>query len=164
MSEQVLSSNDTVLRRYSGYTMKRAFNAIQTDVNASLAPMGLRMVTFSALAVVAENPGLPQSKLAEVLMIERPNLVAIVEELERSEWITRDKSPTDRRAYQLRCTIAGKRLYEDAVLAVEAHDARMTAGLSKEEVASMKSALQRIEANGGIRKGGIDVKSNVSGA
>lgn len=164
MSERCSSTKDTALRQYSGYTMKRAFNAIQADVNATLAPMGLRMVTFSALAVIADNPGLAQSKLAEVLMIERPNLVVVVDELERSDWITRDRSPTDRRAYQLRCTLAGQQLYATAKLAVQDHDARMTAGLNQEEIVALNSALQRIEANGSQRKGGIDVKSNVSGA
>ena len=73
--------SDATLRSFFGYNMKRAFNTVQTDVNRALAPFGLRMVTFSALVIIVDNPGLRQSQLADVLSIERPNLVLIVDDL-----------------------------------------------------------------------------------
>lgn len=136
---------DATLRGFSGYNMKRAFNAIQADVNRALAPLGLRMLTFSALVVVVDNPGLRQSQLAGVLSIERPNLVLVVDELERAGLITRDPAPTDRRAYALNPTAEGRALCDRALAAVRDHDDRMTGGLSEEERAALIRALQRIE-------------------
>lgn len=146
-----MQAPDRSLRAFSGYTMKRAFNAIQADVNVTLHPFGLRMVTFSALLVVTDNPRLRQSDLAEALMIERPNLVLILDELERADLITRDRAPGDRRAYELRATLKGRRLCDKAHAAVAAHDARMTAGLSGQERQALIAALGRIEANGSGR-------------
>lgn len=141
-------TGDSTLRRYAGYGMKRAFNAIQADVNAALAPLGLRMITFSTLAVIAENPGLRQSVLAEILAMERPNLVVVVDELERAELISRQRPPEDRRAYALRVTLAGQRLLDKALAAVDAHERRMTAGLTEEERQALIRALARVERNG----------------
>ncbi len=143
MEKQVIS--DTSLRCFAGYALKRAFNSVQADVNATLAPLGLRMLSFSALAVIAENPGLRQSQLAGALSIERPNLVIVLDDLEQRGLIVRDRVPSDRRAYALRLTDDGGRVYQLAASAVQAHDARMTSGLSKVERLAMIDALRRIE-------------------
>ena len=137
---------DATLRRFSGYNMKRAFNTVQTDVNRVLAPFGLRMVTFSALVIIVDNPGLRQSQLADALSVERPNLVLIVDDLERRGLISRNPSPKDRRAYALNPTDDGAKLYRAAVAAVGDHDAWITRHLSDAERATLIPVLQRIEA------------------
>lgn len=139
-------ASDATLRQFSGYAMKRAFNAVQADLNAALAPHGLRMLTFSALVIVVDNSGLRQSQLADALAIERPNLVLVVDELERAGLILRNPAPGDRRAYALTATAAGRRLYAKAVAAVGAHEARMTRALNDAERAALRAALGRIEA------------------
>lgn len=136
---------DFTLRGYCGYLMKRAFQTIRGDVTAALAPLDLRMVTFSALVVIRDVPGLRQSQLAEVLMIERPNLVVILDELERRDLITRDRVPEDRRAYALSVTEAGQALCAQALNAVDAHEARMMAVLTMAEREALLNALQKIE-------------------
>lgn len=140
--------SDATLRQFTGYSMKRAFIVVQADVNAVLEPFGLRMVTYSALAIVGDNPGLSQSQLALALAIERPNLVVIVDELEGRELISRDRVPTDRRTYALRLTADGARLLAQATEAVRGHEARMTARLSPQEEAALVSALKKIESSG----------------
>ena len=140
--------NDGPLRQFVGYGMKRAFAAVQSDVNATLAPFGLRMLTFSALAAIGGTMRLRQSDLAESLAIERPNLVVILDELERADLIIRERARDDRRAYELALTLRGRRLMAKATAAVMEHDNRMTQGLSDDERTVMLRALARIEANG----------------
>ena len=139
---------DAPLRDFTGYALKRAFNAMQADLNATLTRFDLRMITFSALAVIASNPGLRQSQLAETLSIERPNLVLILDELERRGLVTRDRTPNDRRAYALNATLEGQRLYAGALTAVREHEMRVTAGFTDDERTVLMTALHRIEANG----------------
>ena len=143
-----MGAPDETLRGFIGYGLKRAFNAIQADVNTTLAPLGLRMITFSALTVIRDAPGIRAAGLAAVLGLERPNLVLVLDDLERAELITRTRARDDRRAYELRATPAGRRLAERAAAAVGAHDDRMTAGLSEEERQALHRALARIEQNG----------------
>ncbi len=139
---------DNALRSFAGYTMKRAFNAIKADVTAALKPHGLRMVTFSALSVIDENPGLRQSQLALALAIERPNLVVLLDELEGAGLIARERVPEDRRAYALRPTEAGRAVLNAATEDVRRHDARMTAALTAEERAGLIAMLRGIERAG----------------
>ncbi|WP_146344499.1 MarR family winged helix-turn-helix transcriptional regulator [Falsiphaeobacter marinintestinus] len=117
--------SDATLREFAGYHMKRAFNVIQADVNRTLKPFELRMVTFSTLTLIVDNPGLRQAQLADALAVERPNLVVIIDELERRDLIVRNRVPTDRRAYALNATLTGHRLHGQALAAVRGHEARM---------------------------------------
>ena len=139
------SIDDSSLRIFFGYRMKRCFNVIQADLVRALKPLELRMLTFTALALIVENPGLRQSQLAEAMEMERPNLVTIVEELVRRGLVTRDRVPTDRRAYSLEATGEGRQLCAEAVAAVERHEAVLLAGLDAEMRASAVEAMQRIE-------------------
>ena len=146
------AATDSGLRAFAGYAMKRAFNAIRADVTATLAPFGLRMVTFSALSVIAENPGLRQGQLADALAIERPNLVAIVNELMRAGLVARSRSADDRRAYALTTTAEGRARLGEAAEAVRRHDARMTSGLTDGDRARLIAMLNSIERSGeGLR-------------
>lgn len=140
-----LIAADRTLRQFSGYTMKRAFHVIQSDLNAALAPLGLRMLSFSALVVVVDNPGLRQSQLAEVLAIERPNLVLVIDELERAGLICRNPSPDDRRAYALDPTEEGRALCGTAIHAVQEHEGRVARALAEPERQALIAALLRIE-------------------
>ena len=139
------SASDKTLRQFSGYAMKRAFKAVQADLNAVLTPHGLRMLTFSALVIVVDNAGLRQSQLADALAIERPNLVLVVDELERAGLITRNPAPGDRRAYALTPTEAGRTLCAAALASVQAHEDRMTGALTETERMALNRALHAIE-------------------
>jgi DNA-binding MarR family transcriptional regulator len=147
-----MTAHDATLRGFLGYGLKRAFNAVQSDVNATLGPLGLRMITFSALAVVRDAPGISAAGLAQVLGLERPNLVLILDELEGAGLITRTRARTDRRTHELRATLVGRKLAARAADALAAHEARMTDGLDAGQRAALRAALARIEDNGRHRE------------
>ncbi|SMX27340.1 Transcriptional regulator SlyA [Pelagimonas phthalicica] len=142
--EQPTRVSDETLRRFLGYHMKRAFNVVQADLTATLKPFDLRMLTYTALVLICDNPGLSQTQLAAAMDIERPNLVVIIDELERRELINRTRVPTDRRAYALIPTLAGKRLCEQAVAAVQAHEAKLFVGLDDDMRAAMIETLSKV--------------------
>ena len=149
---------DATLRRFLGYDMKRAFAVIQTDVNAVLAPFGLRMVTFSVLVVIRDNPRLKQTQLADILSIERPNLVLMLDELEKAKAVVRVRAPDDRRAHEISVTLQGRQLCDRALQAVAEHDARMGAGLSDDDRDALHKAMRIIQSNGGT----VDVRGKIS--
>ena len=143
--------SDDTLADLVGYNVKRASNVIQSDLARTLKPLELRMITFSALVMIADNPGLRQSQLADVLAIERPNCVAIIDELEQRILITRLRVPTDRRAYALKVTKAGQQLYKKALRTVKAHENALLDDFSNKEHAQINAAMQLI---GRLRKRG----------
>tara|TARA_R110002012_G_scaffold23615_1_gene80056 strand:- start:1123 stop:1608 length:486 start_codon:yes stop_codon:yes gene_type:complete len=142
-------ASDALLQRFLGYRMKRAFNVVQADLAEALRPFDLRMTSYTALVLIMDNPGLSQSQLAAVMDIERPNLVVLVDELEGRDLIVRERVPTDRRTYALNVTLAGRRLCEKAMAAVERHEEQMFRGLSPEMRSTVAEAMVIIRQAGG---------------
>lgn len=142
---------DKSMRQFVGYNMKRAFNVLHSDLVVTLQPFELRMVTYTALVLVMDNPRLRQSQLADALAVERPNLVIIIDELERRELITRTPVLTDRRANALQITLAGRRLCDKATAALLAHEQKLLGDLDDQARHALLKALSLIEksANGG---------------
>lgn len=136
--------SDTSLQVFLGYHLRRASNALMVDLAKTLEAHGLRMITFTALKLIIENPGLSQSQLAAAMDVERSNLVVIIDELERRDLITRDRVPTDRRAYALNATLKGRQLSEAATKDVITHEAKMLAGLDENTRNMVEQAMARI--------------------
>ncbi|MEJ6390820.1 MarR family winged helix-turn-helix transcriptional regulator [Gymnodinialimonas ulvae] len=139
---------DSELRRLVGYNIQRAHSAVMGAVNRVLTPFGLRRASYSVLSVVVETPGLRQADVADVLAIERPNLVQIVDALERAGWITRRRAEDDGRAYELHPTLAGRAHYTEARGALVAFDGKLTAGLDEPAVWALIDGLNAVEAAG----------------
>ncbi|WP_051610237.1 MarR family winged helix-turn-helix transcriptional regulator [Terasakiella pusilla] len=153
---------DKTLREFMGYNMKRTFNVFHSDLAKVLEPFDLRMVTYSALVLIVDNPGMRQSQLADALAIERPNLVVIVDELERRELILREPSKTDRRAYSLSATLKGKRLCEKASQANRESEARLLSCLDEETKKTVQAALHLIRISSGRGEDETDKKVQVT--
>jgi len=143
------SVSDDALRGFIGYHMKRAMAVLQADLNRALKPFGLRMVSYSALVMIVENPGLRQTQLADALAIERPNLVVILDGLEEAGLITRDKVPADRRAWALNPTLKGRKLADKATAANRVDEARLLKGLPADKRALVIEVMGLIETGRG---------------
>ncbi|MBY4894745.1 MarR family transcriptional regulator [Rhodobacteraceae bacterium N5(2021)] len=143
-----MKERDAELRALVGYGVKRANSALVGGVAQLLGRFDLRRTTFSALSVIANNAGIRQSDLAEVLAIERPNLVQILDEVQRAGWIARARDGADRRVYRLTVTAAGLARLTEAGDALRTYDARLTRGMSAQERTALIAALRRVEENG----------------
>jgi DNA-binding MarR family transcriptional regulator len=137
--------SDRNLRQFTGYNIKRAYITVQIDMRATIATLGLRATTFSALATIVENPDITQTHLGQALSIERSGVVLIVDELENADLITRNKVENDRRSYALRATLKGRRLWDAAVKRMQEHEAHIFADLTAEERDQLTNLLARIE-------------------
>lgn len=127
-----------------GYAMRRKQVAVFADFIATLGELGLRPAQFSVLLLIDRNPGRKQSEIAEALGIQRPNFVAMMEEMDRRGLTRRLTSEADRRSYVLELTAPGRALLERATALVREHEARITRDLSREEVDLLLSLLDRV--------------------
>ncbi|HSF63857.1 MAG TPA: MarR family transcriptional regulator [Paracoccaceae bacterium] len=137
---------DAPLGAFTGYLLKRAFNRVQDDLIRTLEPFGLRMLSFSALLVVARNPDITQTQLGQALSVERSNIAVLLDGLEESGLVTRNPVPGNRRAYALRATLKGRRTADKAAEAVRAHEARLFATLGDDH-AALRATLARFIAD-----------------
>ncbi|WP_394178409.1 MarR family winged helix-turn-helix transcriptional regulator [Yoonia maritima] len=135
---------DRFLQQFTGYRVKRALLVIHEDMAEKLAPLGLRVGTFSPLAVIAANPGISQTRLSDVLHIKRSGVVAVVDELERMGAIERKPVKGDRRTNALSMTAAGRKLWEAAEGVIQAHEDHLFAGLSNQENEQLRNLLTRV--------------------
>jgi len=117
------------------------------EVNKVLAEFGLRRSTYSSLVVIIANPGLNQGQLADALAIERPNVVQIVDQLEKASLVRRERSVEDRRAYALQPTSRGCELGQSATRALERLDVVLRQGLSEQDIEVLHRSLRTIERN-----------------
>ena len=139
---------DRRLREFAGYNLKRASHRMQTQVSRTLAEFDLRTLSFSTLVLIVDNPGLRQSELAACLAVERPNMVAVIDQLESRTLVSRCTHPDDRRAQAISPTAAGRRLCEKALAALHDVEAHVLASLSTREQDTLNRLLQRVESNG----------------
>ncbi|OJU09816.1 MAG: MarR family transcriptional regulator [Caulobacterales bacterium 68-7] len=132
------------LRDQLGFVLRLAQVSAFRDLIEALKPFDLRPTDFSVLTVVAALPGLKQQAVGEALRVQRPNLVAIIDQLEARGLVRRDPSPSDRRSHALRLTAAGESLLKQAKAAQSAHEARLTAALGDADREVVMTALRRI--------------------
>ena len=82
-----------VLNEHLGYFIRRLQVWVFQDFIRTLAPVDIRPAQYSVLVVIAANPGLSQSDLADRLGIERARLVRVLDKLERRGLTQRLASP-----------------------------------------------------------------------
>lgn len=98
-----------------GYNARRA---ALTVIDVFLQRMAIHdfhsVVDFSVASLIAHNPGITSRQLCSVLNILPPNLVGLVNNLEKRGLIQRRPHPSDGRAMGLHPTPEGLKLMEQA--------------------------------------------------
>lgn len=127
-----------------GYNARRAALAVIEVFMARMAPYDLRVVDFSVLSLVTHNPGITSRQLCTALGIQPPNLVAMVNSLEKRKLIARKPHPRDGRAMGLHLTASGSKLMRDAEQTAAALEAEVASRLSASETKTLLRLLQKI--------------------
>ena len=78
-----------------GYPLRRAQIAVFEDFARRFAALDLTPAQYSTLVAIGDNPGRNQSEIAGALGIQRPNFVAVMDELERCGLAERTRSGAD---------------------------------------------------------------------
>lgn len=101
-------------------------NALALQVgNAALATHGLRVRSYSVLALAASEPPPSQRELAEHLRLDPSQVVALVDELQAKGLVDREPDLSDRRAKVVRITAAGRRVFAAAEQDVRSAQSRL---------------------------------------
>jgi DNA-binding MarR family transcriptional regulator len=109
-----------------------------------MAVYGLRPVDFSVLSLITHNAGITSSQLCTTLSILPPNLVGIVQALEKRGLVERHPHPHDGRAMGIHLTPDGRELMQRAENTAQELETRRTARLSPAERKTLIRLLQKI--------------------
>lgn len=127
-----------------GYNARRATLVIMDAFFHQMADYGLRPADFSVLSLITHNPGVTSRQLCTTLSIQPPNLVGMINQLEKRELITRRPHPSDGRAMGLHLTASGHKLMKRAELTASELESAATARLSAAERKQLMQLLRKI--------------------
>ena len=140
----VTEVDTSYLESLMGYNARRAALAIIESFLRHMAVYELRPVDFSVLSLITHNPGITSRQLCSALSILPPNLVGMINALEKRELIARRPHPHDRRATGLHLTEAGQKLMRDAEHTASELEAQASGRLSATERKTLMRLLQKI--------------------
>ncbi len=136
--------DQTFLQRLIGYNLRRAELEMRGRVARVLDIDGMRAVEYSILSLIEANQEVTQKDLGEALSVKRPNMVSLVERLEKSGLIARSVLERDRRNHLLTITAKGKALLARLHANLDALEAATFADWSPAERKLIKLLLRRI--------------------
>lgn len=132
-----------------GFLLARASAVSQGVGNAALAAHGLKVRSYSVLALAVTGGRPSQRELAAFLRLDPSQVVALIDELEDRGLVTREPDPRDRRANVVAATLAGRSLYRRAEADVERTERQANSGLSGTDRATLARLLRVIAFSDG---------------
>jgi DNA-binding MarR family transcriptional regulator len=132
------------LESLMGYNARRAALVIIDEFLRRMAVYGLRPVDFSVLSLIAHNPGITSRQLCGALNPQPPNLVGMINQLQKRELIVRRSHPHDGRAMGLHLTADGKKLIRQAEATAAELEEGATARLTAHERKTLIQLLRKI--------------------
>jgi len=128
-----------------GYRLARA--SLRTDAvfeREVREPFDLRRVEFSALALVAANPGISPALLANELAISRPLITQCLDRLEGRGLLQRRPHASDGRGFALELTPPGRHMLDECQQRLERAEAQALACLSPGERFLLLELLDKV--------------------
>ena len=135
------------LTEFVGYRLRLAQIAAYREFEGSLQRHGIAPRYLGLLGIIAENPGQPQSRLAEAIALKRSSLVPIIDRLEADGLVERRPSPADRRYKSVWLTAKGRKIVAELTAKARAHEDRLLQGFTDRERKMLQALLGRVVAN-----------------
>ncbi|MFV0375004.1 MarR family winged helix-turn-helix transcriptional regulator [Microbacterium sp.] len=112
--------------------------------NAAVTPFGLKVRSYSVLALIVTGSRPSQRELAAYLRLDPSRVVSLVDELERAGLVRRDPDPADRRANVVVPTDQGRAVYAQAEAAAHAAERAVLARLTDAQRAQLAELLSAV--------------------
>ena len=139
-----------------GYSIRRAQMAVFQDIYNAFGDKALTLVQFSAMAVTADNPEITQAELAELLAVERPRIVPILNKLEELGIAQRLVCDTDTRNRRIVLTPKGHKLLAELKRRFALHEHRLAQLLGAEHKKLLKMLHKVSELGAGMAGDEVD--------
>lgn len=120
---------------------KRALAAIRDDLEREMT-----MPRFDLLANVCRSDGQTLASLSRSMLVTAGNLTGLVDRAARDGLLERRADPGDRRAWRVHVTPKGQRAFREAERRHAARVAKVFAGLSRAEIATLINLLDKLRA------------------
>jgi DNA-binding MarR family transcriptional regulator len=121
---------------------------VETHVRKALAKQfKTTLPRFDLMAQLERVPhGLQMGELSRRMLVTGGNVTGIVDQLERGGLIVRTEDPADRRAYRVKLTKEGRRLFGQMAAEHETWIVKLFSGIPKREQRALHESLSRLRA------------------
>lgn len=133
-----------ILNELIGYRLRRAQLVFFNNFAMACNDLGISPGLFGVLVIVARNPGLTQTAIAQALGNDRSAMVAAVDRLEKMDLVERQPSQKDRRSYALYLTAHGESYYKVIEDRVKRHEDEFASLLKDGEKEWLIDILSRL--------------------
>jgi MarR family transcriptional regulator for hemolysin len=130
-----------------GLTLARTAKEVGRAFDDALAAAGGSLPVWLIMISLKTRSLGNQRELAEAIGIRGATLTHHLNAMEAAGLVTRRRDPTNRRTHQVELTERGEALFGQLAGAAFAHDQRLRAGFSDEEIAVLDQLLCRLHRN-----------------
>lgn len=130
-----------------GLLLATTSKAVGRAFNGALAQRGGSIPIWLILNALKSEPRRTQLELANAVGIEGPTLTRHLDGMEQAGLVRRQRGTLDRRAVRVELTRAGHALYGRLLKAVIDFNQHLRAGLSGEDVETLRRVLGQLQDN-----------------
>jgi DNA-binding MarR family transcriptional regulator len=129
------------------YLVKQVELAVRAQLDDIFRPIGLTALQYTALTVLERHDNMSSAQLARHSFVTAQSMADMIAALEAHGLIVRHRDESDRRRLVVALTADGRALLDRYRDKVQALEGSMLAGLSGEQVAALRAALNTCHAN-----------------
>jgi len=112
-----------------------------------LKHLGIGQSGWMTIAMIAKSAQpMSQRALADLVGVEGPSMVSMLDRLERDGFVTRAPCPNDRRVKLAHLTDAGRTVYGEVRTVAEAFRRELLAGIDEQALADAAALLETVRA------------------
>lgn len=108
--------------------------------------IGLSPGRFAALILIDRNPGLSQTALSRAIGSDKSTLTPVLDDLVKRGLISRERTRTDRRLYELKLTEAGRMAMRSMNERAQRHESELDEIVGPRDRAQFMEILRRISS------------------
>lgn len=127
-----------------GLHLKRAEQELMAAKSTALRPLGLTVPQYSALLLLARNPGMSAAALARGCLVTPQTMATVLANLESKGLVSRQPHRWHRSVTELQLTDEGQRLLVRADAEASAIEQGIAAEFSTTEQAQLIAMLERV--------------------
>lgn len=143
----IAGHGDKWLQSFVPYLVYRITNQLTRRIRGRLRKSGINITRWRVLAVLRAYGKLSLGQVVELTVMEQPSVSRVVTQLEREGLVTREISTDDSRFVYVALTQAGDKAFQNVYPTAQKHQELALRGFSSKEITTLKSFLQRIQAN-----------------
>ncbi len=124
--------------------LSRAAESVTQRINGHLQDYGLTLSQFGALEALYHLGSMQPSQLAQKVLKSTGNMTLVIDNLVKSELVTRQRRPDDRRCIDISLTEKGEALIEEIFPAHVAGVVQTMGALSADEQQQLGALLRKL--------------------